>query len=331
MKNQICHARWALPMLLQAVALGAAPVVASDEDQVITITRVQADAAPEAKAVGDSPKGRVDAKATIVVRTSADGEQKGTGVGAGGKPDDVPQEGRTTVRGQIRVMTPDGKSFEVVTPDGIRLLKDASDRSAPGTGFITIQRSSDGELQKLEAGNVQKLLGELTARVKDGAESPKFVIGVSVSEAPAVVMTQLGRPDTPAVVVDAVVTESAAEKAGVQKFDLILKAAGEPVKTPTELTQAVKASEGKPIELVLVRTGQELTLELTPRSNEVPAATLKDARAMVHFGPGMMMPPQAAFYGQFGQPQGNLLEEVKAMRKDLDELKKLIEDLKAAK
>ena len=242
---------------------------------------------------------------------------------------------KVTVRGHFKVTSPDGKTIEIVAPEGMKVIHDKiaevhGSKLPTEARVFTLIRSADGVEKKIELDDAQKLITELTARVKDsGGEAPKFVIGVSVSEAPPVVLTQIGKPDAAAVVVDAVVEESPAEKAGVKKFDLILKAAGEPVKSAGDLTKVVKSSDGKEIELMLVRTGQEVKVTVTPKPNEPEVTKAKIADGMIQFGPAMMMNRQFIGPGQMpGMAPGNLLEEIKAVRKDIEELKKMVEELK---
>ncbi|HVJ67818.1 MAG TPA: PDZ domain-containing protein, partial [Caulifigura sp.] len=242
-----------------------------------------------------------------------------------------------------KVTSPDGKTFEVVAPDGVKMLHEKlheahGGKLPAGAHAFTIIRSKDGEEQKIEMDDLNKVIGELTARVKDGGEAPRFIIGVSVSEAPDVVLNQIGKPELAAVVVDSVVDDSPAQKAGVKKFDLILKAAGEPVKSPGELTKAVKSAEGKEIELVLVRTGKEMKVQVTPKSNEPVPAKVKVSDGTIQFGPGMMLNRPGMAGGPMGMggmamgmAPGNVMEEIKGLRKDIEELKKMIEELKAAK
>jgi hypothetical protein len=236
---------------------------------------------------------------------------------------------RATIRGSIRISSPDGKTFEVVTPDekgGERRVIELKEQRLPlQNRQLTIIRSADGEETRLEADNVEALVGKLATRVREGVELPKFVIGVSVSEAPPVVLAQLGKAETAAVVVDSVIEDSPAAKAGVQKYDLILKAGDESLRSPADLTKAVKDSDGKAITLQVIRGGKDVTVEVTPKSNE--PTKVKPHDGVITFGPGMVMnrlqfPHEAAFVS------GPVMEEIKAMRQDLEELKKMVSELK---
>ena len=358
-----------LPLAMQMSAMSAGALATDEEEQqVITITTTSDDSEEAKKAVEEKIR---DAKAAIsakVERARAEAEKAKAGaekvkteakiiearighpqvLTIVGTAEDSKEQGdqkdgkRITVRGQFKVTSPDGKTFEVVAPDGVKMLHEKlqemhGGKMPAGAHSLTIIRSKDGEEQKIEADDLNAVIGELTARVKEGGEAPKFIIGVSVSEAPAVVLNQIGKPELAAVVVDSVVEESPAQKAGVKKFDLILKAAGEPVKSPAELTKAVKSADGKEIELILVRTGKELKVSVTPKSNDPSPAKVKVSDGTIQFGPGMMLNRQVAGVPMamggmaMGMGPGNLMEEIKGLRKDIEELKKMIEELKAAK
>ena len=175
------------------------------------------------------------------------------------------------------------------------------------------------------------MIDDLTLSIKDkiAAEAPKFIIGVSVSEAPKVLMVQLGRDEEAAVVVDSVMDDSPAAKAGVKQFDVILKAAGESVHSAPDLTKAVKSSEGKELEFVLLRSGKELKIDITPRPNE-PVRRTYTGDGTIHFGPAVMERRSIGHLESMYGP-GSLQEEIKALRKDMAELKEMVEKLKAEK
>ncbi|HVJ87558.1 MAG TPA: PDZ domain-containing protein [Caulifigura sp.] len=354
----------ALPLAMQFSAVSAATVRAEeDEEQRVIIVEgvkiAEGQAAEEQKARSEAIKEKAEelkakakelqqaareraekARAKATAEAKADKPLAITIVGTKVEEANAAEPGKdgtakVTVRGQFKVTSPDGKTFEIVAPEGMKTIHDkiveVHGQKLPAEARVfTLIRSSDGVEKKIELDDAQKLITELTARVKDsGGETPKFVIGVSVSEAPPVVLTQIGKPDAAAVVVDTVVEESPAQKAGVMKFDLILKAAGEPVKSAGDLTKAVKSSDGKEIELVLVRTGKEVKVTVAPKPTDPEAMKAKIADGMIQFGPAMMMNRQFIGPGQMpGMAPGNLLEEIKAVRKDIEELKKMVEELK---
>ncbi|MEM7114407.1 MAG: M50 family metallopeptidase [Chloroflexota bacterium] len=69
----------------------------------------------------------------------------------------------------------------------------------------------------------------------------------------------------PAVAISNVNPDSPAETAGLLAGDVILRVDGELADTSNVLVEQVHARAGQPIELLVSRDGQELTLNLTPR------------------------------------------------------------------
>ena len=71
---------------------------------------------------------------------------------------------------------------------------------------------------------------------------------------------------------DSVQSPSAAEDAGIQAGDVILKAAGQDIASFSQLPKLIEASGGAPVDLTLWRKGQVINVTLTPRSRDLPTA-----------------------------------------------------------
>ena len=71
---------------------------------------------------------------------------------------------------------------------------------------------------------------------------------------------------------DSVQSPSAAEDAGIQAGDVILKAAGQEIASFSQLPKLIEASGGAPVDLTLWRKGQVINVTLTPRSRDLPTA-----------------------------------------------------------
>ena len=63
-------------------------------------------------------------------------------------------------------------------------------------------------------------------------------------------------------------TEEDAPAGGLLKNDLILAAAGKEIPDPQALKDLAEASEGKPLELTVLRKGEKMTVTVTPRKAE---------------------------------------------------------------
>ncbi|MGR3712931.1 MAG: RIP metalloprotease RseP [Shimia sp.] len=83
------------------------------------------------------------------------------------------------------------------------------------------------------------------------------------------VMTVTG-PYINTPVVHTIVPRSAARRAGLEVGDVITAVDGKPVAAFVQLQQAVEGSGGKTLALDIIRNGEELSVELTPKRSDEP-------------------------------------------------------------
>ena len=91
-----------------------------------------------------------------------------------------------------------------------------------------------------------------------------------------VLRTQLQLAEDMGVVVEDVVAGSPADKAGLRKHDIILRANGDGVDSMVVLQEQVRQNGEKPLELLLLRLGQETTLSITPEPRPANLDQLSD-------------------------------------------------------
>jgi regulator of sigma E protease len=65
---------------------------------------------------------------------------------------------------------------------------------------------------------------------------------------------------------------SAAQEAGIQPADVIVKAAGQDIASFSQLPALIEASGGAPVSLTLWRAGKTIDVTLTPRRRDLPTA-----------------------------------------------------------
>lgn len=120
---------------------------------------------------------------------------------------------------------------------------------------------------------------------------PAAAVTYRIERAGSVTEVQGPHPMPPVVV--AVHPTSAAMRAGIQAGDAILSANGQPVTAFSELPPIVEASVGAPVDLVVWRAGQEMTLTLTPERRDIPLADGGfETRWLVGLSGGLLFEPE---------------------------------------
>lgn len=113
----------------------------------------------------------------------------------------------------------------------------------------------------------------------EAVAAPSFWIGVSGRgvENP-ILRTHLQLAEDMGVVVEAVVDDSPAAKAGLRRHDIVLRANGEAVHNMRVLQEIVSAGGGAPIELKIIRLGKEKVLTVTPEERPADASNFSGRR-----------------------------------------------------
>jgi S1-C subfamily serine protease len=110
----------------------------------------------------------------------------------------------------------------------------------------------------------ETLRGRADALARGEAEaSPRLGIAIAPGHVARRLRRAVGLPDTDGLLVRDVAEDSPAARAGLASGDLITEAAGQPVRTPDDLFDALAAVRGGTLELKVVRITDELTLQVT--------------------------------------------------------------------
>lgn len=90
-------------------------------------------------------------------------------------------------------------------------------------------------------------------------------------------------------VIDEVLPESAARRAGIEPGDSVVAISGEPIESWVELVAVIQRSANTPLEMTVVRRGQTTLIPVTPDSLTLPGDTIHagyiGARPRVHWMP----------------------------------------------
>lgn len=129
------------------------------------------------------------------------------------------------------------------------------EKSGSRQGQITI---SGGPITITATADVQ---GAATVGV---AETDDYWLGVAVGQPSEALRSQLNLAKDEGLMVESVVPESPAAKAGLQRFDLLMKVNGKAPKEPHDLVAAVNAAKEGKLTLDLVRGGKHQTISVSP-------------------------------------------------------------------
>jgi serine protease Do len=96
----------------------------------------------------------------------------------------------------------------------------------------------------------------------ESAVSPRLGVTIAPGHVARRLRRAVGLPDTEGVLIREVVEDSPAARADLAQGDLIVAAAGQPVRSADDLFDALRAAQGGTIELKLVRGTDERTLQV---------------------------------------------------------------------
>jgi serine protease Do len=97
----------------------------------------------------------------------------------------------------------------------------------------------------------------------ESAQSPRLGVAIAPNFVARRLRRAVGLPDTDGLLIRDVVEDSPAARAGVAKGDLIVAAAGQPIRTPDDLFDTLQAAQGGTIALNIIRGTDERTIQVT--------------------------------------------------------------------
>ena len=96
----------------------------------------------------------------------------------------------------------------------------------------------------------------------ESAASPRLGVAIAPGHVARRLRRAVGLPDTDGLLIREVMKDSPAARAGAAQGDLIVAAAGHPVRTPDDLFDALQAAQGGTIELTIVRGTDERAIQV---------------------------------------------------------------------
>jgi serine protease Do len=104
----------------------------------------------------------------------------------------------------------------------------------------------------------------------ESATAPQLGVAIAPSHVARRLRRAVGLPDTDGLLIREVVQDSPAARADLAQGDLIVAAAGQPVRTPDDLFDALQAAGGATIELTIVRGTDERAIRVAFTGNGQP-------------------------------------------------------------
>lgn len=97
----------------------------------------------------------------------------------------------------------------------------------------------------------------------------KYRIGIACGEVSAALRLHLNLPEEAGLLVNAVMDDSPAGRAGVKRFDVIVEANGTPVDTISDLVRVVNEARNDEMNLAIIRRGEQQDMKVTPEEREL--------------------------------------------------------------
>ena len=121
--------------------------------------------------------------------------------------------------------------------------------------------------------------------VASAIKPSEYWLGARVTQVDPVLRSQLALGDDEGILIFDVVPDSPSEKAGLQKYDILLKLGDQPVCDPLEIGELLDANGGeKPLTVEFIRAGQRQSVELTPEKR--PEVDREPAEVEIQAGDG---------------------------------------------
>ncbi len=228
------------------------------------------------------------------------------------------QEGdaKIEVRGKAIVIDRDGKRHEI----------DLSGQPGAAQGGMLFVPRGEGSFEFKMAPQLAipdnpllpPMPGQMNVQL---AQVSKYMIGVFSKPADDALRAQLDLPEGVGLVLEDVSEDSPAAKAGLQKYDLLISADGNELKSMSDLVKAVKEAgeNDRAIQFQLVRRGKEMTIEVKPIERPGAEAAVGNWRGLIAPGRGVNLDVQELGPGIILDLDDDLSEELEQHLKAANE------------
>jgi serine protease Do len=134
---------------------------------------------------------------------------------------------------------------------------------------INTNRLGEGFYLAIPADETLRARADALAR-GESAASPQLGVAIAPGHIARRLRRAVGLSDTDGLLIHEVMRDSPAARADLAQGDLIVAAAGQPIRTPGDLFEALQAARGGTIELSIVRGADERVIQVTFDGNGQP-------------------------------------------------------------
>jgi S1-C subfamily serine protease len=127
---------------------------------------------------------------------------------------------------------------------------------------INTNRLGEGFYLAIPADDALRARADALAR-GESAASPRLGVAIAPASVARRLRRAVGLPDTDGLLIREVIEDSPAARAGLAHGDLIVAAAGQPIRTPDDLFDALQAAPGATIEMSIIRGTDEQAIQVT--------------------------------------------------------------------
>jgi len=137
---------------------------------------------------------------------------------------------------------------------------------------INTNRLGEGFYLAIPADEALRARADALAR-GESAAAPQLGVAIAPGHVARRLRRAVGLPDTDGLLIREVMQDSPAARADLAQGDLIVAAAGQPIRTPDELFDALQAARGGTIELSIVRGADERVIQVAFDGDGQPGQT----------------------------------------------------------
>ena len=134
---------------------------------------------------------------------------------------------------------------------------------------INTNRLGEGFYLAIPADEALRDRAEALAR-GESASSPRLGVAIAPGHVARRLRRAVGLPDAEGLLIREVMQDTPAARAGLAQGDLIVTAAGQPIRTPDDLFDALQAAGGGAVELTIVRGADERVIQVALGGNGQP-------------------------------------------------------------